>query len=100
MIGHVMIFRDPDVKFVFGEIGDVAGQSGRVVMHGLAHQDPAHVGPPLAVARRMRIAILIGVAMVNAVRGHPENRAALERERGANGEEVLKPLGNFVAADG
>src|SRR5271156_314619 len=46
----------------------------------------------------MRIAIAIGKLMMDAVRGHPENRAALERQRGADGQEVLNPLGSLVAA--
>ncbi len=56
--GNVVIFRDPDVEFIFGKIRDVAGQGGGVMVHGLADQDPAHVRPPFAVNRRMRVALL------------------------------------------
>src|ERR1700683_2368900 len=88
---HVVIFRDPDVKLVFGEIGNVTGECGCVVMHGLAHQDPAHVSPPLAIDRGMRVAFVIRILVMNAMRGHPENRSAFKGERGANCEEILDP---------
>src|SRR5580692_5009585 len=53
--------------------------------------------PPLALDRRMRVAILIRVLVMNAVRRDPENRSAFERERGADGQEVLHPLRSLVA---
>src|SRR5262252_3090472 len=48
----------------------------------------------------MRVAVDIGKLMMNAVRRDPENRAALERQRGAPGEKVLDPLWSFVSAMG
>ena len=48
--------------------------------------------------RRMRIAFVIGMLVVNAVRGDPEDRSALKRERAADREEVLDPLRRLVAA--
>ena len=48
---NVVVFRDPDVKFVLGQVRDVARQRGGIVVHRLADQDPAHVGPPGAVDR-------------------------------------------------
>ena len=56
------------------------------------------MSPPLAFARGMRIAFLIGIAMVNAMRGNPENGAAFQGESCADGESVLKPFGDFVSA--
>src|SRR5579871_1171246 len=94
----VVIFRDPDVKLVFGEVGNVSGQRRGVVVHRLAHQNPSHVRPPLAVDRRVRVAILVGILMMNAVGRHPENRPALERQRGADSQEILDPLRSLVAA--
>src|SRR5271156_4596639 len=35
---------------------------------------------------------------MNAVRGHPENRAAFESERGENRHHIFDPLGSFVTA--
>src|SRR6185437_4833727 len=51
--GDIVVLRDPDVKPVPGEVGDVVGEGGGVMMHGLASENPAHVRPPLAVPRRM-----------------------------------------------
>lgn len=56
------------------------------------------MSPPLAFARGVGIAFLIGIAMVNAMRGDPENGAAFQGQRGADGESVLKPFGDFVSA--
>jgi len=96
--GHVIVFRDPDVELVLGEVGDVASERGRVVVHGLAHENPAHVGPPLSIHGRVRIAFVVGKLVMHAMRGDPENRAAFKSERGANGEDIFDPLGSFVAA--
>ena len=95
-----MIFCDPDVELVFGEVGDVPGQRGRVMVHRLAHEDPAHVRPPLAVDGGMGIAILVRELMMNTVRGHPEDRPALECQRGTYRKQVLHPLRRLIAAMG
>ena len=41
---------------------------------------------------------LIGILVMNAVRGHPENRSAFERQRRANRQQILHPLRSLVAA--
>ena len=87
-----------DVELVLAQVRHVALEDLRVVVHGLAGHDPAHVRPEGALARRVRIAVVIRVLMMDAVRGHPEDRPALERERAAGGEEVLHPLGRLVSA--
>src|SRR5665213_694455 len=46
----------------------------------------------------MRIAFFIGILMMLAVGGDPENRSAFQRQSGANGQKVFNPLGSFVAA--
>ena len=46
----------------------------------------------------MRIAFLIGELMMNAVRSHPEDRPAFERQSRASGQEILDPLRSLVAA--
>ena len=75
-----------------GEVGRVARQHRGVVVQPLAGEDPAHVRPAGAFARRVRIAFVVGVLMMDAVRGDPEDRSALERQRAAEGQEVLDPL--------
>jgi len=92
-----VILGQPDVNFVFGEIGDVAGQRRGVVVHRLAikiHPMCDHHLPSIGSAdRRLRRKL-----MMDAVRGHPENRTAFERQRGAPGEKYSIHLGVFVAA--
>ncbi len=41
---------------------------------------------------------MVAVLVMNAMRGHPEDRPAFKRQRSADGEGVLQPLGNLVAA--
>src|SRR6266853_6642876 len=94
--GNVMIFRDPDMKLIFGQVGDIASQRGGVMVHGFAHKDPAHMSPPFTVDGRMRVAVHIRKLMMNAVRSHPENRSAFESEGGANCEEIFYPLRRLV----
>ena len=58
-----------------------------------AVQNPAHVRPPFAIARRVRVAGLVRVLMVHAMHGHPVDGTALKRHRAANRHGVLQPLG-------
>src|SRR5215469_6297916 len=67
-------------------------------MKALAHQDPSHVSPPLAVERCMRVAVFIGELMMNAVSGYPEDRPTLKRQCSAKSETVFNPLGRFISA--
>ena len=64
----------------------------------LAGQDPSHVRPPGAFARRVRVAFTVGLLMVDAMRRDPENRTAFERQRAAEGQEILDPFVGLVAA--
>ena len=66
-------------------------------MHRPARQNPTHVRPDPAIARRMRITFLIGILMVHAMRRHPGDRAAFEGQSSANGEEVFHPFRCLVA---
>ena len=86
------------MKFILSEVGNVARQRGRVMVHRLAHENPSHVRPPLALDRRMRVAVLIRILMMNAVRRHPENRPALQSQRGADGQKIFHPLRSLIAA--
>ena len=52
----------------------------------------------LPSTRRVRIAFLIGMLMMDAVRGDPEDRSAFERERAADRQEIFHPLRSLVAA--
>ena len=46
----------------------------------------------------MRIALLIGKLMMNAVRRHPENRPAFQRQRCADGQKIFHPLRSLESA--
>ena len=93
-----VIFAEPDVDGVLGEVGSVAAEERGLGVQGAAGEDPAGVGPPGAVVRRVGVAFLVGVLMMDAVGGDPEDGAALKREAAAHGDEVLDPLGGLVAA--
>src|SRR5687767_10277724 len=67
-------------------------------MEALTHEDPSHMCPEGALTRRVRVAFLIRLLMMDAMRRDPEDRSALERERAANREEVLDELRRSVAA--
>src|SRR4029077_12432794 len=95
---NIVILRNPDVKLVLGQVGNVAGQSGRVVVHGLAHQNPAHMRPPLSISWGMRVAFLVRMLVVNSMCGHPENGAAFESKSRAHGKEIFEPAGRLVSA--
>ena len=82
------------------QVRDVARQHRRIVVHALPAQDPSHVRPPRALARRVRIAFLIRVLVMDAMGRDPEDRPAFERERGAPGQQVLNPLVGLVTAVG
>ena len=71
----VMIFRDPDVEPVFGEVGNVTGY---VVVSWCIDFPSVSIpcAPTTSIDRRMRVAFLIRILMMNAMRGYPENRAA------------------------
>src|SRR6185436_15940534 len=57
-----------------------------------------HVRPPRPLARRVRVAFTVGLLMMDAVRRDPEDGPTLERQRAAEGEEVLHPLVRLVTA--
>src|SRR5207245_10983593 len=81
-----VIFGQPDVELVFGEIGGIAHEFAGVLVESFAEKNPAHVRPPFTVARGMRIPGLIGVLVMDAVDGDPEDGSAFEGKGGAGGK--------------
>ena len=75
-----VVFAEPDVDLVAGEVGGVAAEEGGLGVQGAAGEDPAGVGPPGAVVRGVRVAFVVGVLMVDAVGGYPEDGSALKRQ--------------------
>src|SRR6187402_1394806 len=66
-----------DVDAIASQIRYIAREDGGIVIQTRAAEDPAGVGPPRALSRRMRIALAIRVLVVDAMRGHPEDWTAL-----------------------
>ena len=93
-----MVLAEPDVDRIAGEVGGVAAEQRGLGVQGAAGENPAGVSPPGAVVRGVRVAFLVGVLMVDAVGGDPEDGSAFKREGAAHGDEVLDPLGGAVAA--
>ena len=91
---------EPDVATVAGEVGGVAAEQGGLGVEGAAGEDPTGVGPPGAVARSVRVAFVVGVLMMDAMGGDPEDGTAFEGHGAAGGDEVLQPFGDAVAAMG
>src|SRR5579863_2520674 len=54
--------------------------------------------PESSVARRMRVAGLVGVLMMDAVRRHPADGTTLQSQGPADGQQILDPLRRLVAA--
>ena len=71
-----VVLRQPDVDAVASEVGGVAAEQSGLRVERAAGEDPAGVGPPGAVVRGVRVAFLIGVLVVDAVGGDPEDRTA------------------------
>src|SRR5438067_10973835 len=67
-------------------------------MQALAHENPSHVGPPLAVERSVGIAFFIRKLMMNAMSCDPENRSTFKRQSCANRQEIFHPLRSLVSA--
>ena len=98
--GNPVPLAEPYVVLVFTKIRNVGGELRGGLMHRLSGQNPTHVRPPLAVARGMRVALLIRELMVNAVGSNPEDRPAFKRKRSASGKEIFHPLGSLISAMG
>jgi hypothetical protein len=93
-----VIFAEPDVDGILGEVRGVAAEQRGLGMQGAAGENPAGVSPPGAVVRSVGVAFVVGVLMMDAVCGYPENRATLKRESAAHGDEVFDPLWGLVTA--
>src|SRR5437667_9249051 len=56
------------------------------------------MGPPSPVARRMGIAIFIRMSMMNAVCGHPLNRATFDCQSATNDEKIFDHFRHAITA--
>jgi len=95
-----MIFAQPNLEAILGQIGSIASHEGRLVVQGIAGENPARVRPPSAIVGSVGVTFAVRKLVMNAVGGYPEDRSPLERQRAANREKVLQPLRRAVSRDG
>ena len=93
---NVVIRVQPEIKSVARQIRRIARHQLRVVVLGIAEDDPAHVRPEATVVGRVRIACVVGILMVHTMRRRPEDRPAFQRQRSTDGEEVFNTLGDSI----
>ena len=85
---------------IFGEVRSVTAEEGSFGVESAAGENPAGVGPPRTVVRSVGVAFLIGVLMMDAVSGDPEDGTTLKGEASTHADKVLDPLWGLVAAVG
>src|SRR4030095_11946282 len=91
--GDIVKAIKPDVKAVLRQVRSVALDSGLVISLRPPVQNPANVRPPAAIAGRVRIAIAIGVGMMNPMRDHPGDWSTFERQAAAGNQKILDNFG-------
>src|SRR5277367_4809274 len=95
-----MIFAQPNLEAILGQIGSIASHESCLVVQGIAGENPPRVRPPSAIMGSVGVTFAVSKLVMNAVGGYPEDRSPLERQRAADGEKVLQPLRRAVAAMG
>ena len=81
-----------------GEVGGVAAEQRGLGVQCAAGEDPAGVSPPGAVVRGVRVAFVVGVLMMDAVGGYPEDGSAFKGEVPQTVTKYSSHLGYAVAA--
>src|SRR5271154_2937076 len=66
-----VVFAEPDVDAVLGEIGGVAAEESGLGVESAAGENPAGVSPPGAVVRSVWVTLVVGVLVMDAVGGDP-----------------------------
>src|SRR6202043_1156644 len=90
--------RQPDVELVAAKIRGVALELRIAMVQDFSTENPAHMRPPAAIPRAVRIAFTVAGLMMNAVRAYPENRSTLKSKCRAGGEKIFDPFWNFISA--
>src|SRR5579863_4019629 len=89
---------DPFMESVFAKFWNIGQKLSRIVLHGFAGENPAHVGPKPSIVGRMRVTLLIGVLVMQAVGRNPEERSAFQGQRTAHSQNIFHPFGSLVSA--
>jgi hypothetical protein len=87
-----MPLADESVELVFAKIGNVGKKRGGMIVQSAPSHDPTHVRPESTITRRVRIAFHVSILVMDPVRRDPEKRAAFQRQRGAEGDEIFEPF--------
>src|SRR3979490_2614338 len=95
---YIIKLVEPAIESLVHQVGCITLQLGLVLELRCAGQDPTNVGPPASVARRVRIALFIGMRMMNAMRRGPLYRSTFEREGATEDQKVLDNFRYFIAA--
>lgn len=77
---------------------NITGEPGNFVSNWEFAKHPAHMTPPKALCRIMRILGLIGMNMVNSVHPNPVNGSAFTGKGATEHKKVLQEFGNLKAA--
>lgn len=95
---HVIETVEQNVESIFDQVGRISLEGRLIMILCGATQDPTHVRPPAAIARRVRIAVSIRMRMMNAMCGDPLNGSAFERQRSTDNQKIFDWLWHAVSA--
>jgi len=69
-----------------------------VIDHFILMKNPTHVGPKKSFGGAMRIAFVVGIGVMKAVRGDPFDRPTLTGQTADERQEILQRFGDFETA--
>ena len=84
-----MVLAQPDVEAVAHQVGNIAREGLSLRVQRVAPDHPAGMGPPAALARRVRVAFVVTILVMDAMYRYPEDGPSLERERGSAAAVIL-----------
>lgn len=88
-----VVLHEPDVCLVFSQIGEGFFSVATSWRKLAANKNPTRMQPPLAIARRRRIAFFVRVSVVLPMRGYPKQWAAFQKCYSAIVREYLDHFG-------
>src|SRR5438309_6013158 len=93
---HVIEAVKPNVVAVLYQIRSVALERGAIVIMRGTAQNPTDMRPPATIARRMRVAGLVSMRMMDAMSRDPLNRATFDRQHATGDEEIFDEFRHSV----
>ena len=93
----IIVIQKPQIR-IFHQVGRITLFCRlRLILRG-SLKYPAHMRPPNALLRAVRIFVRVGESVVQTVRRHPSDRAGLQTERAAGREKTHHPFGRRKSA--